>query len=274
MAQLGLDAVDTQRWPINDLASPAGIAMLNTLREELGRDGWCTLPSFLTAAALARLAGEAEALSGRAWPGIDRATPYYGKIDPDLPADLPDDHPRCRTSPRNMAQVAYDQIPGDNALRHLYQSQVMPDFLAAVLEPPPFFPMACPYQVVNISVMNDSGSQNWHFDGAQFSTTLMLQKPEQGGVFECVPQLRSRGDQNYAGVGRVMDGDRSGVVPVEVDARTLMIFRGELSLHRVSPVAGPRKRLLVIFHYDTTPGLMGPHVVNQALYGPRVERQT
>ena len=273
MARQDLGIVDLARWPIDALDGVAGRAMVSGLKAAMERDGYCLLPGFLAPATAARLATEVESFADRAWPGIDRATPYYGRVDPDLPAELPEDHPRRRTSPRRMAQIAYDLIPADNGLRHLYEFAAMPGFLAAVLGTPPLHPMACRYQSVNISVMGDGGCQNWHFDGAEFSTTLMLQKPEAGGDFECVPRLRSVGDENYAGVTRVMDGDRSGVVPIPVEAGTLMIFRGEHSLHRVAPVSGPRRRLLVIFHYDTRPGLIGSLAINRALYGPRAEPQ-
>jgi hypothetical protein len=273
MSQPGLGIVDLARWPIDATDGPAGRAMVERLSADIARDGWCTLPGFLPEATAARLSAEVEGFADRAWPGIGGATPYYGRVDPDLPAELPEDHPRRRTSPRRMAQIAYDLVPADNAIRHLYESPAMPAFLAAVLGTPPLHPMACRYQSVNISVMGGGGCQNWHFDGADFSTTLMLQKPERGGDFECVPRLRAPGDENYAGVARVMDGDRSGVIPIPVEAGTLMIFRGARSLHRVSEVSGMRRRLLVIFHYHTEPGLIGSHAINQALYGPRVEPQ-
>ena len=269
----GLEIVDRTRWPIDALDQPAGQAMLADLRMELDRHGWCTLPGFLKADALVDLARQAAMLSASAWPGIGEATPYYGKPDPVLGDDLPAHHPRRRTSPRRMAQVAYDLFPPSNAIRLLYESRQMPGFLATLLNLPVLHHMACRYQAVNLSVMGQGGCQNWHFDSASFSTTLMLQKPEKGGVFECAPGVRGGGDENYDGVTRIMNGDRSNVIPVEVDAGTLMVFRGEQALHRVSQVGGSRKRLLVIFHYDAKPGLKGSLAVNQALYGPRVEVQ-
>ena len=272
MMNAGLDIVDLGRWPIHALDTPAGTAMVAGLRAAIADRGYATLEGFVPQATAGQLAAEVEGFVDRAWPGIDRATPYYGRMDPSLP-DPPPGHPRLRTSPRRMAQIAYDQVPAGNGIRALYASAAMPAFLAAVLDTPPLHPMACHYQSVNISVMGAGGCQNWHFDGSEFSTTLMLQKPESGGDFECVPRLRGPGNENYEGVGRVMDGDRSGVVTIPVPAGTLMIFRGERSLHRVSEVAGARRRLLTIFHYDTRPGLVGSLAINRALYGPRVEPQ-
>ena len=270
-----LHLIDLGRYPIDDLESERGRAMVAGFRRDLQVAGCCTIPGFLTPQVAATLAAEAEAdaLAPRAWAGIGEATPYYGKIDPDLPDDLPTDHPRLRTTPRVMVQVAYDLIPETSGLRRLYLSAGLPKFLAAVLGTERLHPMACRYQAVNISVMGAGGCQNWHFDSSNFTITLMLQKPETGGEFQCVPFLRDETDENYEGVARVLDGDRKGLLTIPLEAGTLMIFQGHRSLHRVSEVGGQVKRLLTIMHYDTRPGLIGKHEVNRKLYGPRVEPQ-
>ena len=268
-----LRQIDLQRYPIHDLESERGRSMVAGFRHDLLDGGCCIVPGFLTSQATAALAAEADVLAPRAWAGIGEATPYYGKIDPGLPGDLPADHPRRRTTRRTMAQVAYDLIPETSGLRRLYLSAALPTFLAAVLGTKRLYPMACRYQAVNISVMAAGGCQNWHFDSSDFTITLMLQKPETGGAFECVPFLRDEGNENYEGVARVLDGDREGLLTMPFEAGTLMIFQGHRSLHRVSEVGGSVKRLLTIMHYDTRPGLLGRHEVNQNLYGPRVEEQ-
>jgi predicted 2-oxoglutarate/Fe(II)-dependent dioxygenase YbiX len=152
-------------------------------------------------------------------------------------------------------------------------SEAFPRFLAAVLGTERLHPMACRYQAINISVMGEGGCQNWHFDSSNFTITLMLQKPETGGEFQCVPFLRSEENENYEGVARVMDGDTGGLLTIPFEAGTLMIFQGHRSLHRVNRVAGQTRRLLTIMHYDTRPGLLGRDEVNRNLYGPRVEPQ-
>ena len=66
----------------------------------------------------------------------------------------------------------------------------------------------------------------------------MLRKPEWGGNFECVPNLRSPRDENYDGVRAVLRGRRDQVQVVGFEPGTLMVFRGHYTLHRVSPVRG------------------------------------
>ena len=78
------------------------------------------------------------------------------------------------------------------------------------------------YQALNISVMDEGGCQQWHFDTNEVNMTLLLQKPEAGREFEYVPLIRSADNENYPTVKRVLEGqpDRSGAAdPGAGDAR-------------------------------------------------------
>jgi hypothetical protein len=50
-------------------------------------------------------------------------------------------------------------------------------------------------------------------------------------------------------------------------AGTLLVFEGRHSLHRVSPVHGPRWRHVGLLAYDTKPGTMGSDVLRADRYG-------
>ena len=265
------DLVDTGRYPVAALEGAAGQAMIAGLRAQLADDGACCLPGFLRAAAVAALAAEAEALAPLAFRGPAGETPYYSKPDPNLAGALPDDHPRRRASPRVLSQVVYDLIPEDTGIRRLYNWDALPPFFAAILGVERLYHFADPYQAVNISVMDEVGQQQWHFDGSDFVVTLLLQAPEDGGVFEYAPMLRSVDDENYPAVQRVLDGDGEGVRTLHLDPGMLVIFQGLYSLHRVTPVRGRRRRRLqLILSFDTRPGRVGTPQTNAALYGPRV----
>jgi hypothetical protein len=97
----------------------------------------------------------------------------------------------------------------------------------------------------------------------------MLQKPEGGGAFKCVPGLRSTDNENYAGVWEVLLGARDKVSVVPFQPGTLMIFRGHYSLHRVSAVTGPRRRLIGVLSYSTQRDYLGSDLANRLVYGER-----
>ena len=50
------------------------------------------------------------------------------------PADLPDDHPRRTLQRTALTAVAYDLFPVDSALRALYESDVLMEFVRVLLE--------------------------------------------------------------------------------------------------------------------------------------------
>ena len=183
---------------------------------------------------------------------------------------MPDDHPWNVTTPRCLGLVAYDLFPGNSGFRALYNWRPFIRFLAGTLDIGRLYPLDNRYQAVGISVMPEGPGHNWHFDENDFTVTLMLQKPEAGGAFECVPNIRTPADENYPQVQRVLEGARDCVQTVPFEPGTLMIFRGHYALHRVSPVAGERPRLVGVFMYDTRPDNAGTIETTIAVYGPRI----
>ena len=145
----------------------------------------------------------------------------------------------------------------------------MLDFLAAVTGQP-IYRNQDPYQSLNISVMNAGGCQQWHFDSGNLVTTLLLQEPEAGGIFEYAPAIRSEEDENFDAVQSVLDSNSDRVRQNRLEAGTLSLFRGHYSLHRVTPVEGKRQRIQAILGYSTKPNLYGNRESSILHYGPRV----
>jgi hypothetical protein len=79
--------------------------------------------------------------------------------------------------------------------------------------------------------MEDSHHFPWHFDGNEFTISLSVEQPEQGGEFEYVPNMRSLEDENFEGGRRVLDG-------LVWEPGALQLFKGRYSLHRVTRVEG------------------------------------
>ena len=178
-------------------------------------------------------------------------------------------HPLRRKGKRRLAQVAADLIPANFLLSQLYHSDEMREFLSAICAQP-VYRNRDPYQSLNISVMGEGGCQQWHFDSGTMVTTLLLQAPEDGGVFEYAPAIRSETDENFAAVQAVLDGHSDRVVQNRLRAGTLSLFRGHYSLHRVTEVIGKRERIQAILGYATRPDLYGSRESSILHYGPRV----
>ncbi|MEM7406120.1 MAG: hypothetical protein AAF458_12550 [Pseudomonadota bacterium] len=261
--------VDLDRYPLQQLESAAGRNLVQSIQHDLERDGAASLEGFLNPTALRRMVEEAESLAARGFAGPTAVSPYFFNYDLGGP-DVPDDHPTRREGKRCLAQVAYDLIPESTLLRRLYESDLVTRLVAAVRGVRRLYRLADRYQSLNISVMEEHGCQQWHFDRGQLVTTLLLQAPEAGGVFEYAPRIRSDADEHFDAVQAVLDGDLSGVRQLELKPGALNLFQGHYSLHRVTPVIGKRRRLQTIFAFADQPDTHGNLKSSILHYGPRV----
>jgi hypothetical protein len=261
--------INRELYPVDRLDCAAAQTWLDEVRNDLETDGSCTLPDFVTAETLRTMAIEAQSIAHLAYPGPTSVSPYFFNYRLGEGEDLPQSHPLRRKGRRRLAQVAADLIPPDSTLYRLHRSQQMLDFLAAVIGQPVYRNLD-PYQSLNLSVMDEGGCQQWHFDGGNLVTTLLLQEPEGGGVFEYAPAIRSETEENFDAVQAVLDGHSDRVLQNRLRAGTLSLFRGHYSLHRVTPVKGKRLRLQAILGYSTRPDMIGNRESSILHYGPRV----
>lgn len=85
---------------------------------------------------------------------------------------------------------------------------------------------------------------------------MLLRAPEAGGEFEYVPDVRDadNADMGFEAVGRILDGAEP-VQSLRFEPGDLVLFRGRNLIHRVTPTVGSVTRLLVVFAYNTRPGV-------------------
>lgn len=261
--------IDYWRYPINQLDTITARLWLADIKNRLDKDGSCLFPDFINPEALNTMVDQAKSITHLAYPGPTEVSPYFFNYRLGEGLDLPDSHPLRRKGKRNLAQVATDLIPTEFLLNQLFHSPEMLQFLSTIIDQP-VYRNEDPYQSLNISVMDPGGCQQWHFDSGTMVTTLLLQEPEAGGVFEYSPGIRSDEDENFKAVEAVLDGDLVSVKRNNLRAGTLSLFRGHYSLHRVTEVEGNRQRLQAILGYTTRQGHIGNKESSILHYGPRV----
>ena len=261
--------INTGNYPLDQLASADALVLISETRDKLQQDGSCTLPEFVYPDALQQMVQQANEILHLAYPGPNEVSPYFFNYRLGEGRDLPQQHPLRRKGKRCLAQIAADLIPQSHLLRQIYQDEMMVNFLGAILDQP-VYRNKDPYQSLNISVMDQGGCQQWHFDSGNMVTTLMLQEPEGGGEFEYAPAIRSDDDENFDAVQSVLDDKSDLVQRIKLCAGTLSLFRGHYSLHRVTEVIGQRQRIQAILGYTTVPNLLGNKESSILHYGPRV----
>ena len=255
--------LDRARYPVDELESGPGRALVARCREQLARDGACELPGFLRPEATEAMAREAAALAGAAHRSAGKATPYLELPAPGWPAD----HPRRSFNAFSLGAVAYDRIPPAAALRRLYEWEPLVAFVAACLGKERLVRYADPLGALNLAVMEGGDELEWHFDQTDFVVSLALQNPEAGGDFLYAPRIRSEADERYGDVARVLGGEAASVRRLPMRPGTLLLFEGRYSIHCVSPVRGATPRLVALLAYDTKPGTCASPLLQQARYG-------
>ncbi|MFC4298389.1 hypothetical protein ACFO0J_10095 [Castellaniella hirudinis] len=255
--------VDLDRYPIHDLHSEQGRALIRQCRQTLAQEGACALEGFITPEAVAGMVAIADRLEEKAWVTDRPHTVYFEEVDATVPAA----HPRARTVRSAKHGIAYDYIPADAPMRTLYESDDLTRFIAAVLEKPVLYRSADPLDALQITKFFPTEELGWHFDRSEFSITVMYEPAEQGGLFEYVPALRTETDECYAEVQKVLEGDPSRVKLLSSAPGTLAFFHGRHAMHRVTPVGGARPRINSVLTYGTQPDMRLNDLTSKIFYG-------
>lgn len=263
------EIVNVARYPILDLEHPARQLLIDRCRADLDTEQYCLIPDFVTASALAVMAEEATGLQDVANHNNALRNCYLHR---QTDTTLPDDHPRNLQDRSSTRMLAYDQIPASSPLKTFYKADPVRTLVADIVGEGQLFDNEDPYQPANYVCYGDGDESSWHFDADNsFTMTLMVQPAEQGGEFEMSPNTRTTSDQNYDHVRDVLNEKANDtIVAVGRDPGALCIFRGCNSLHRVSPVRGDSLRIMGVFVYEFSAGVVGDPEVNATIYGPRV----
>jgi hypothetical protein len=254
--------VNTERYPMDDLDSDFGIVLAKSCREEFVSSGLCILPGFIRPDALDVLACEANGALEQAYFCDSTHNAYLTDADPDL---SPDDVTQ-RQEPTFVGSVPYDRLADGGALKQLYHWDPLKDFIAAILDKDPLFRFADPLGACSINVFVDGGQHGWHFDESEFTITLMLQQPGEGGLFEYVPQIRGLDNEKEIVQG-VLEGNRQGVMQLPFTPGTLLVFAGSQTIHRVTQVHGAVPRLVPVLCYAENPDLVNSAEVRKLFWG-------
>ena len=155
---------------------------------------------------------------------------------------------------------------GQAVIIQLYEWKPFATFLAAVMGKAELHTMADPLARVNVMSYAEGQALNWHFDRSEFTTTLLLQAPAEGGEFEFDKDLRSDADPNYSGVADLLGGRRTSM-RTQLEPGTLNVFRGKNTAHRVTAVKGNRDRIIAVFSYFERPGVTFSEEERVGFYG-------
>ena len=250
--------VDMQNYPLDDEW------FLNTCKAQLDETGVLVLPGFVTSDALKAMHAESVAGHPKAYFCVQNHSVYLGPKD----EAFADDHPANRHVESSKGCICDDEIAQDSPLRALYDADSFRNFVTHVTGETSLHPYADSLSSVNIHYAERGQQLGWHFDNSSFAITLLIRKPEGGGEFEYVKDLRDadQGEFNFDGVADLLDGKRKPD-KLEIEPGTLVLFRGRNSIHRVTPTEGATTRLLAVLAYNSEPGISLSESARMTFYG-------
>ena len=255
--------VDLATYPIADLDQPDAVALVQRCRDTLRREGTVVLPGFLSAQARVEIAREARDGASQAF-FCDNTHNVYLAADDE---SFGEDHPRRRRLHTVVGSVAFDLLTPEARLRALYNWDPLVEFIRAVIDVPELHRLADPLGACSINVFRPGDEHEWHFDEAEYTTTIMLQEAEDGGFFEYLPHLRQPDGSEADRISTLLDGDEHGVQRLAFSVGDLSIFGGRRSLHRVTEVLGDTTRLVAVLTFNTKPGVMNSESVRRLFWG-------
>ncbi|UWQ27257.1 2OG-Fe(II) oxygenase [Leisingera sp. M523] len=257
------DILDLERYPLDRPGSPGWQAMVDRCRAELAQDGMFSLDGLMKPEVAQ---GAADALQGKFKTESFHHKRKHNIYFKDTVEGLAPDHPALKKVETSNFTLCADQFQGSPVLR-LYDWPPFAAFLAATMDKENLYTMDDPLARLNIMSYGADQALNWHFDRSEFTTTMLLQAPDEGGEFIYSPELRSDDDPNYEGVERLLAGEDPNMRAITLAPGTLNIFRGKNSPHRVGTVKGAKTRVIAVFTFYERPGVQFSDQENIGFYG-------
>ncbi|MEX5686497.1 HalD/BesD family halogenase [Pseudomonas silesiensis] len=258
------DIVDLERYPIIDRTDPAYLDLVTRSQSLLGEEGVAIFPGFVRDEVVGTMADQTLALHPRMFHFRENHTVYFKPQDESVDPE----HPLRRLMNTEKDTVAYADIPADNLIRQIYQSDEVLSFIRDVLNLDVLYRHADPLAALNLQGFTAGQQLGWHFDRSDFSVTLSLQAASAGGDFEYVRMLRNEHDDCHDAVRQFLDNPATQKIEVLPQVPgTLTLFRGRYSLHRVTPVAGDTLRLNAVLAYVDQPNVEFSDYARKLFYG-------
>jgi hypothetical protein len=256
--------VDTGAYPLTEPDTDPWKAVVARIQEDLDGDGCSVLANFVRPSLFDELRSQGAAAAPHAHYTVEAVNVY--NIDVDTP--LPDGHPGRVSMQRGNAFVARDQIEPGAIISQLYSNGLFRHFLAACFGLPGLYELADPLSALVLNVIRPGLEHPWHFDTNEFTVSMLTQQPEDGGVFEFCPNIRSAADEHLDDVAAVLAGEADHLIHrLTLRPGDLQLFKGRFALHRVSQVRGSTDRHTAIFAYTERPGVIGSVARTKQLFG-------
>jgi hypothetical protein len=257
------DIINLENYPINDTGSLKYKELINYTRKQLNEDGCCVLSNFIRPDSIKRMKDEVDRNLRKIYFTSDKHNPYFTKED----ITLNENHPKRIFTVRQSGYLNSDDLEKDSDLNKFYDLEEMLKFVSDSLEVFPLYTWADPLGKNPYSVMHTDHYFPWHFDGNDFTLSILVQKADKGGLFEYSSDIRSKDNENFDEVTKVLKGDRTKVKSLDLKPGDLQIFKGRFSMHRVTKIEGKTSRYIALPCYVKNPLKINKPEHSKQVYG-------
>jgi len=257
------EIINLEKYPINETNSTKYKELINYTRKQLNEDGCCLLSDFIKPNSIKRMKEEVDRNLSKIYFTNDKHNPYFTKEDTTLDAK----HPKRIFSLRQSGYLNSNELEKDSDLNKFYDLEEMLKFVSDSLEVFPLYKWADPLGKNPYSVMHTDHYFPWHFDGNEFTLSVLIQKAEKGGLFEYAPDIRSKDNENFEEVAKVLKDDRTRVKSLDLKPGDLQIFKGRFSMHRVTKIEGKTSRYIALPCYVNDPLKINKPEHSKQVYG-------
>ena len=259
------ELMNLEKYPIDQLGSEQYTSLVAACREQLSKKNLINIEGFLTESGTAQLCREIEGQMPQAFHSVSSKNPTFTTTYEALNDEQLLNYPGVT----DRYSLARHQLL-DSLLDELYQYPPLRRFVRDVLALDEIYLHEDPSNALVVQLYKTGGGIAWHFDRALFSTILNLGETEQGGTFECVPDLRTADDPCFADVRDVMLGKSKRVERYAVKAGSFTIMLGRYTMHRVTEVLGQTPRVSVVLSYEDKPDVKLDYATRKQFFGPTV----
>jgi len=256
--------IDLNNYPIHQPSSAEYLEIVKSVKSELAEDGCAVLSNFLSVEGLETIANEAEERKSEAYYAKSKLCNVYLANGNSNEAK---DHPQNIFMERTNGFITADLLGKETYSHMLYNWQPLREFLAICLSKKKLYIYEDPISNMIVNLCKPGQTFNWHFDTNEFTITFLLRGAESGAYFEYVSNLRTKTDECFDEVKKVLNGNRSRVKRLNLNEGDLQFFLGRFSLHRVTQNTGNIDRLSLIQSFTEMPGIIGNPQRVKDLYG-------
>jgi len=258
------EMIDLDTFPIHDVGDSARSDLVASASDDMRLLGCCRISDFIRPSAVEAMAAEATSLHDLTFRTYENHNPYFSPDDDAFSQG----HPRRTMQQRKSGFINSDVLTEGSILRKLYDSDVFLHFIWECLGVSrPIYRWADPLGRNPYGVTDPGCTFPWHFDGNEFTVSVLVQRADEGGIFEYVPNIRNPKEENYERVGHVLNGGREGVHELDLQPGDLQLFAGRYSMHRVTPNTGATTRFIGLPTYVHDPYRMNRPFHSETIYG-------